>query len=467
MLGAYEMSITYAKKSLKIYDPNDSIGRYYMHEGIARSYSKLHNIQQATKYYKIAYGYAHLKNGEPQMLHCLNNWGYCYFVLGDYDKAKSYYKKALDYYHAHKEPLVNSVLYPVVLRNLGEVEEKKNNPQEAIRLCKQAYAVTNQTIIYPVDRHVKADVVLTLAHLELTYGSKDRAFHYLSELTDTEIENKTKRLEYYDLITEYYNATGNLTKVKETLRLKEAFLNSLSGSDFNSQLNEFVRFQNNQIELDRALQQKAQEAEKELAQKKLWLTIGIAALVVLSLIIFFIVYRKIQRDKHSLSIAEHDLNEEKLKVEQSERERLQMELDFKNKDLLTFAVNITKKHEFASDLAIRLQALRKKDEVKKTDLNELISYVKSFQAVDGSLMNFQNNVNEINQQFLERLQQKYPTLTQNEIELCVLVKLKLSSKDIATMRNITTESVNVLRSRLRKKMSLDIKDDLYEVIESV
>lgn len=466
-LGAYEMAIAYSKKSLKIYNPNDSVGKYYIYEGIARLYTKLRNFEQANKYYRIALTYADHPSRAEQMIHCLNNWGYCYFLQEDYEKSGIYYQKALDYYHTHEKRLHESIMYAVILANLGELAEKKNQPQEAIRWCKEAYVITNTFPINPVDRHVKEDVLVKLAHLELEYGSVDEAYRYLSQLTDIEITNKTKRLQYYDLLTKYYNEKGNLPRVADVLKQKEAFLNSLSGDDLNAKLNEFVRFQNNQIELDRAQQLEAQRVEQEIAQKKWWFTILIAALIVLSLIIFFVVYRKIQKDKHSLSIVENKLNEEKLKVEQSERERLQMDLDFKNKDLLTYAVNITKKHEFASDLAIRLQALRKKEEVKKTDLNELINYVKSFQAVDGSLMNFQNNVNEINQQFLERLQKKYPTLTQNEVELCVLVKLRLSSKDIATMRNITTESVNVLRSRLRKKMNLELKDDLYEVIESV
>jgi len=185
------------------------------------------------------------------------------------------------------------------------------------------------------------------------------------------------------------------------------------------------------------------------------------------LIVFFVVNRKVQQSKNRASEIERKLSEEKLKYNESEAERLTLELELKNKDLLTFAINITRKFEFTDEMALRLQQLRRKNEIEKTDLTELINYVKSFQAVDNRMTMFQNNVNEINSQFLWRLQEKYPELTQNEKELCLLIKLKLSSKEIATMKNITSESVNVLRSRLRKKMNLESRDDLHDVLENI
>lgn len=232
-------------------------------------------------------------------------------------------------------------------------------------------------------------------------------------------------------------------------------------------LNEFVRFQNDQMILELETQKKAKEQIQSINRKELFLSIGFLATLLAILIVVFAVNRKVQQSKNRAACIERTLNEEKLKYKELEAERLTLELELKNKDLLTFAINITKKFEFTGEMALRLQQLRRKNVIEKGDLTELITYVKSFQAVDNGMMAFQNNVNEINGQFLHRLQEKFPDLTQNEKELCLLIKLNLSSKEIAAMKSITFESVNVLRSRLRKKMNLDLKDDLHAVLENV
>lgn len=63
--------------------------------------------------------------------------------------------------------------------------------------------------------------------------------------------------------------------------------------------------------------------------------------------------------------------------------------------------------------------------------------------------------------FGNAIQRLVPDITSNEIRLCILIRLNLSSKEIAQSLSITADSVNKARYRLRKKMGLTSKDDLY------
>ncbi|GEM_PF-2642930 len=74
-------------------------------------------------------------------------------------------------------------------------------------------------------------------------------------------------------------------------------------------------------------------------------------------------------------------------------------------------------------------------------------------------------VDKVNQEFLLKLKKRFPDLTQKEIELCLSIKAKLSSKEIAGLRNITAESVKKARSRLRQKLGLPKETDLYQFFE--
>ena len=69
--------------------------------------------------------------------------------------------------------------------------------------------------------------------------------------------------------------------------------------------------------------------------------------------------------------------------------------------------------------------------------------------------------------FLFKIKEKYPLLTNKDVQLAVQVKLKLSSKEIANINNITLNSVEIGRHRLRKKLGLNTKDNLVRFLEKI
>ena len=62
--------------------------------------------------------------------------------------------------------------------------------------------------------------------------------------------------------------------------------------------------------------------------------------------------------------------------------------------------------------------------------------------------------NNADKDFFKRLKEKHPALTPNDLKLCAYLRLNLSSKEIASLLNISTRSTEVKRYRLRKKMDL-------------
>jgi len=66
-------------------------------------------------------------------------------------------------------------------------------------------------------------------------------------------------------------------------------------------------------------------------------------------------------------------------------------------------------------------------------------------------LSFQN----IHAGFINNLLQAHPNLTPGELRLCMLLKLGMSTKDIAAMLYLTPESLKVARCRLRGKLSIN------------
>ena len=68
-----------------------------------------------------------------------------------------------------------------------------------------------------------------------------------------------------------------------------------------------------------------------------------------------------------------------------------------------------------------------------------------------------------NLHFQALLKARYTTLTAYDLRLCTYLKANLSTKEIATLLNITPDSVKKAKHRLRKKLSISPTES-FEVV---
>ncbi len=69
-----------------------------------------------------------------------------------------------------------------------------------------------------------------------------------------------------------------------------------------------------------------------------------------------------------------------------------------------------------------------------------------------------------NEGFQQQLRLRFPGLTAYEIRLCTYLKSNLSTKEIATLFNITPDSVKKAKHRLRKKLDIDPEESIPVVL---
>jgi DNA-binding CsgD family transcriptional regulator len=87
--------------------------------------------------------------------------------------------------------------------------------------------------------------------------------------------------------------------------------------------------------------------------------------------------------------------------------------------------------------------------------------------LDKQREDFELNIDLINQDFYRKLEEKFPQLNENEKKLCAMVRLNLSSKEIAAIQNISPKSVDMNRYRMRKKLNLTNEDDLGKFLGEI
>ena len=78
---------------------------------------------------------------------------------------------------------------------------------------------------------------------------------------------------------------------------------------------------------------------------------------------------------------------------------------------------------------------------------------------------FRRSFATIHPSYLPKLRESYPQLTRNEELLAMLICMNQSTDEIALIMGINRSSVNMIRSRMRKKIKLTKDESLDEVIK--
>ncbi|MBR9914570.1 MAG: hypothetical protein GYB32_07040 [Algicola sp.] len=148
------------------------------------------------------------------------------------------------------------------------------------------------------------------------------------------------------------------------------------------------------------------------------------------------------------------------------RENLNKDLEYKTKELTTHALHLAKKNEVLNDL-------KEKAKVFKADTNADPGYQMLIQTInfdlqdDNNWENFRKYFEEVHKDFNANAQKKYPNITPNDLRLMALLKMNLSSKEIANILNISSDGIKKARQPLRKKMGINSNDSLEAIVIAI
>jgi DNA-binding CsgD family transcriptional regulator len=109
----------------------------------------------------------------------------------------------------------------------------------------------------------------------------------------------------------------------------------------------------------------------------------------------------------------------------------------------------------------QIAELREENKKLLVDLKGQLTQLIQSKPSDNDLVSFFSNFEKIYPSFVSSMQRMIPEITSNEVRLSILLRINLSSKEIAHLLSITQESVNKARYRLRKKIGLTTSDDIY------
>lgn len=288
----------------------------------------------------------------------------------------------------------------------GITENKMNKPNQGLPLINQGIELAESTNVLDI----------------ISSGYKERSSVY-SELGNYKmaLRDKNKFIEVQD----------SLFNIEKSRQIEE--LRTIYDTEKKEQQ---IALQEKEITV---LEQKAQISNLQ----KLLLGIGL----LLSLIGFYAIRQKMKRNK-------------------LEKEKVDAELEFKKKELTTHALNLARKNETLENLKLKAQELKEKENIG-AGYNQLIRSINFDLQDDNNWENFARYFEEVHKDFNSNIKAKYPQVTSNELRLLALLKMNLSSKEIANILSISPEGIKKARYRLRKKLDITTEDSLQDLVLSL
>ncbi|MEY3368943.1 MAG: hypothetical protein RI973_2098, partial [Bacteroidota bacterium] len=182
-------------------------------------------------------------------------------------------------------------------------------------------------------------------------------------------------------------------------------------------------------------------------------------------VLFLTQRRSFEQEKAMLQTTHRQKEAEQLSlVKQSEieiarlrSEKLSAEINHRNRELATTTMHLVQKSELIGTIRQALERMKPKTVMQPElhqELEKLIRRIESDTRMDEEWENFSRYFDEVHTEFLKKLGEKFPNLNPSDFKLCAYLRMNLSSKEIATLMNISVRGVETSRYRLRKRLGL-------------
>ncbi|MBP8849944.1 MAG: hypothetical protein KBG80_05245 [Breznakibacter sp.] len=162
-----------------------------------------------------------------------------------------------------------------------------------------------------------------------------------------------------------------------------------------------------------------------------------------------------------------DINYKKLEEELGKcnvmNGELEGELDEKSRELATLRLFIQQREENLLTLKNLFSSLiAGSGFITKAKYAEIMQILTKELKEQNGWDSFRENLDVLQNEFLKKLAINHPKLTQKDLLVCAYIKLAKSNKEIANLLNISVQSVEMTRYRIRKKMDLNSKISLND-----
>lgn len=177
------------------------------------------------------------------------------------------------------------------------------------------------------------------------------------------------------------------------------------------------------------------------------------------------IYLRNLRQKEEARKAQKQRDEEHREAKMK-NEMLEAELRNKDTELMMQTTALVKRNQAVQTILEEFE--KQKETLGDRYPNKL--YTKLHTLMEETMENkadwilFESYFNSAHHNFLDRLRQQYSDLTTGDLRICCLLRMNLSTKEIASLMNVSVRAIELRRYRLRKRLGLEGETNLVDFL---
>lgn len=397
---------------------------------------------------------------------CLGYIGHIYEKKQDYNMALKFQQQALEIC----QQLQNKLEAAEILENIGSIHEDKEN-------FDQAGIYFQQALLYNQEAGNEHSLISNYNNMGDSFrktGNYPKALEYTRKALNLSVNLNDKNQQCSALrdIGKVYALLGDYEKAYSFQEKSKILHEELYNREMARQvvlLNTLYEFEKKNTEIE-VLENKSRLQHFQ----KTTTIIGSVLIMVVAGLVISRQKLKIKR-KNDLLLKNQEIYEKEnalIKAELSNKnlveQRLQLELETQSKALTSHTLHNIQKNQILEELKNKLSAVMTSSGAdQKKQLKNLVSLIDYSFNCDKDWADFRTIFEQVHKSFFDNLQENCPDLTANELRLSALIKLNLTSKDMATLMGISMDSLRIARYRLKKKFGLDKSENLGNFIQNL
>ena len=443
----YELAFTYITEAIKLLEEHGSPRLLpFLYNVLGITHSALGNREQAATAYEQSLKYILEEGDEEGVASFYNNMAALWCEEeGALDTTLYYTHKGLELARAGGYTYFIAAL----LANKGQALFTAGAPAEALEYFKESMEYIHQ-IGSP---HMEVDVSHRIGRAHKALGNfgearqaQQRTLEIAKELQSPSFQSDallalaamdSLENKHEDFIRHYVQG----------IKLRDSIWNRENRSRI-AELQIIHETEQKELEIEQLRQQ---DKVRQLRMTSIMAASGSGLMILLIVILYLGKRQKLIRQKYVMQ-------------QQQAADRLEAN----RRELTGKALSLAKSDQLITKIKKDLHTfIDNTDGDKKDDLRSLLSLLKAKDNSRQLWKDFENRFDELNEGFINRLTGRYPSLSPAEVRLCAMLRLQLSTKEIAEMIRRSTRTIENTRNSIRKKMKLQPCDNLVQYLLSI
>jgi len=415
---------------------------------LASFYYKLGDFETSKRF--LLEALAHNPSQHDQI--ALNNTiGMIYRSSATYDQALLYFNKSLNLAKKYNNPEWQGI----ATGNIGSVYFLQKQYDIAL-----PYVKTDFETSFKYNDNINAAIaMLRLVTMDIdgkNFAEADKGLSTVETLIKPDhIHALKQRMDDYALRAELYEQTG---KPAEAIVYRKRYE---SASDSLVKEQDVLAVQRLKLNYEIDKQQLEVEQLNDKAKAEVTARNTLAGVLFLLMVISILVYSRqkllIKKDR---AIVEKQQVALQLEISRAEEERNKARLA-----LMEYTDNLRQKNDLIERFKAELDGRR--GEADPARLQQQEEMLKAHIMTDKAWQEFKKLFGQVHQLFFDMVNNRFPNLTETDLRLMALMKLKLSKREMAAMLGITAEGVKKSKQRLRKKTGVVEEDGLEDIVAAI